>query len=84
MADIIHMEYQGFTVDVRSDSLTFTVYDSFGEPCGTIERPGQFNKTWNAYAPTGDVIKRAAVGPRQCLRCIAIYHGPLVHGANFQ
>jgi hypothetical protein len=75
MADITHMEHKGFTVELRSDSLWFTVYDSYGEPCGTIERPGQFNKTWNAAVPTGEVIKRGAVGPRQCLRCIAIYHG---------
>jgi hypothetical protein len=77
MADIKVIEYKGFTVEVRSDSVFFTAYDSFGEPCGTIQRPSRLhgNKDWLAHVGTGQCVQAHGVGPRQCLRSIAIYHG---------
>lgn len=71
------MEYRGFTVTVRSDETFFTVHDAYGEPCGTIQRPSRLhgNTHWLAHAPNGKALMTTGVGPRQCLRSIAIYHG---------
>lgn len=71
------MEHKGFTVTIRSDETFFTVRDAFGEPCGTIQRPSRLHKNehWLAHTPNGQCVQSRGVGPRQCLRSIAIFHG---------
>lgn len=70
------LAYKGFTVEIRSDEIWHTVRDSYGEPCGTIERPhrGHGHDRWEAYTPTGTGLGKA-VGPRMALCQLAIYHG---------
>lgn len=77
MADIHFIAYKGFTCEVRSDATFFTVYDGYGEPCGTIQRPSRLhgNKDWLGHVGTGECVQPRGVGPKQCLRSIAIYHG---------
>lgn len=76
-AIVNELEHRGFTVTIRSDETFFTVRDAFGEPCGTIQRPSRLygNTNWLAHAPNGKALMLTGVGPRQCLRSIAVYHG---------
>jgi hypothetical protein len=76
MPDLRTLTIKGFTVTIASDQIWMTVYDSFGEPCGTIERPHRGQPVWQSYAPTGQAMKPGGcVGPLQALRCLSIYHG---------
>lgn len=64
----------GFTVDVTSDQRWFTVYDTSGEPCGTIERPAVIggSRHWSSYLPNGEPCTKTAVGPRSAFRSFII------------
>lgn len=60
----------GFQVEVTADQRFFTIYDSYGEACGTITRPRTFggSKYWESHLPNGQHCTLTAVGPRSAFR----------------
>lgn len=62
MLEITTLKRGAFTVDIRSDSDHFTVWNG-DLPVGTIRRPRRGKVSWAAYDTDGELI-RYAVGPR--------------------
>ena len=76
MQTTTQLAYKGYTVTITSDAIWFTVYDSHGKPCGTIERPHRGHDRWEGFVPTGESVNPVyCAGPKHALRSIAIYHG---------
>jgi len=61
---------RGFTVEIASDSIFFTVRDEMDKPRGTIERPHLGVSQWRAYGRDGTDLGRC-IGPRTALRLVA-------------
>lgn len=68
------------TVDVTHDAYSFTIYDGWNEPVGTVSRPRADRKDghngfWYVFDTTGHAIRTNAIGPLTCLRSFAIWAG---------
>jgi hypothetical protein len=67
-----HLRCNQFDVLIESNDYYFTIYDNYGEPCGTIIRPradgkDSANGKWQVYNCHGQLIAEG-VGPRSVFR----------------
>ena len=61
--------YRNLSVEIASDAIYMTAYDSEGQIRGTVERPHMGHGGWQAYTTDGQAVAMGfQIGPRTSLK----------------